>query len=208
MSLRINLILDSERRSASPIQPQTLVRMGIVVLALIPVLIGLALFTGHRRFRMELDRTRTEWTQAKPRYEEALRIKQDLARQQSLMKEISGYRATRIAWSEQLEGLRDVVPQVVQLTELHVSQQLLQSNGVPARAFELRLTGRAAGQQAEVSVRFLRDALAAREPFTPAVDTNSVSVPPGAFRQDPARGASKLDRVFEIVARYQPRRFE
>jgi len=35
-----------------------------------------------------------------------------------------------------------------------------------------------------------------------------VTVPNGGFRQDPARGALRADRIFDVLCRYRTRSFE
>ena len=97
-----------------------------------------------------------------------------------------------------------MIPPSVQLTEMHVTQELLlTSNNIPSRVFELRLIGRTGAVRSEENVSELQSVLAGQPPFDVLIET--AGIPPGSFRQDPV---SKSDRVFEIVCKYRPKLFQ
>ena len=103
-----------------------------------------------------------------------------------------------------MEYLQQVIPPSIQLTEMRVTHDLLvMSNNVPARVFEMRLSGRTGALRSEANVSEFREALSGQPPFDKFMET--VSIPPGSFRQDPA---TKSDRVFEISCKYIPRPLE
>jgi hypothetical protein len=206
MNLRVNLILETERRSAGPVQPRTIKRLVVLALAMIPVAAIVLFILSYRNLRRELNQTQAEWKLTQPKYEESLKLKEDLDAQTALLHEITAYKAARIEWGRQLDGLQQVTPPTIQLTALRVTHlMLVVTNGIPARTFELRLAGKAAPPRPETSVGALRDALAGRPPFADLVE--AVDIPAGGFKRDPA-GGDPLARVFEIVGKYRPRKLE
>ena len=206
MNLRVNLILDTARRSAGPVQPRTILRLGLLAVALIPVAAIVLFILSYRDLRRELTLAQAEWKQTQPKYEESLKIKAEMDSQTALLHEITAYKAARFEWGRQLEAIAEVVPASVQLTGLRLTHlMLVASNDTAARVFELRLAGKAAPPSPETSVGALRDALTGRPAFTDAVET--VDIPAGGFRRDPAN-ADPLARVFEIVVKYRARKLE
>lgn len=201
--MHINLILETERRSASLIPPAVIVKLvaGVVVLGVVSALISFC--TSYRALRRETAAAAEQWRSAEVKYKAALALRTDLAVRNDLHKEITGWRDTRIAWGAQLETLQDAVPSLIQLNELQVSHDLfITSNNIPARVYELRLAGRTGAARSEATV----GELVARLRQAPLDEwIESAVIPPGRFRQD---SQVKTDRVFEIVCKYKPRRFE
>lgn len=202
--MHINLILETEIRSASLIPLKTVIRLAagsVVVLVLVALF---SFFSSYRGVQQEVRFAKDEWLKTKPKHEAAIQRRTELAKKNAVLREISGWRASRIDWNRQLEGVRAAAPEQIQLTELRVSQSILTgADNVPVRAFEMRLAGRAPAAHAEDSVNDLREGLLSQAPFTGRLE--AVTLPPGAFRQDPQ---GKNDRVFELVCRYAQRRFE
>ena len=201
--MHINLILESEQRSASLIPLQAVVRIVIGGVGLLAALALVSFYTSYRALQREAELTREEWKHTEPKYKAALDLRTDLAVRNDLMKEISGWRDTRLSWSVQLAALRAAVPSMIQLNEITASHDLfVMANNTPARVYELRLAGRVGAAQSESSVSELTDALR-QAPFKAWLD--SAVIPPGRFRQD---AQVKTDRIFEIICKYKPRRFE
>jgi hypothetical protein len=202
--MHINLILETEQRSASPVSFSTLLKIsggtGITILIL-------WLFSGYFAYRdlqASVEQCENQWKLTQPKHIAAKLLRADLLQKASKLKEIQSWRTTRIDWGRQLESLQVVTPPMIQLTEIHINQDVLVlSNNVPARVFEMRLTGRTGAARSEVNVGEFQQVLFKHPPFDAFVET--VSIPAGAFRQDPL---NKTDRVFEIVCKYNPRSFE
>ena len=202
--MRVNLMLDTERRSASPVSLTMILRTLAGTLAMVVLLLVIALFMSYRALQNNVHYTEEAWKQTEPKYLAALQLRSSLTQKASTLKEIQGWRKTRIAWGRQLESIAVVIPGLVQLTEMRVEQDLLlTSNNIPARVFELRLVGRTGAVQSEENVIELRSALDGKPPFNGVIET--ASIPPGSFRQDPA---NKADRVFEIVCKFVPKLFQ
>jgi hypothetical protein len=204
--MHVNLILDAERRSASPVPMTTLIRLVFASLVLLLLLAAFSIFSGFRNLQREVRGAREDWHRSEPKYEAAIKLRNDLALQKSILDEITGWQKARLEWGRQLEVLQKVVPASVQMTDLRVGQLLLVlTNNAAGRVFEMRLAGRT-GEASGADVDELRQAFTNQPPFVQVVE--EAVIPPGAFKQDPTHGASRNDRVFEIVCRCKPRKFE
>jgi hypothetical protein len=201
--MHINLILEAEQRSASLVQPQVLVRVLAGSGGVLLFLAMFSFFSSYRNLQHDVEATVDEWRRTEPKYKAALQLRIDLGLRRDLYKEITGWRDTRLGWGAQLEALRTAVPPMIQLTDLQVSHDLfVMSNDIPARVYELRLSGRTVAAGSEVNVGEFTETLR-RAPLDAWIE--SALIPPGRFRQD---SQVKTDRVFEIVCKYKPRRFE
>jgi hypothetical protein len=199
--MHINLIYETEQRSASPVS----LKLALRVLAGAAIALGaIGLFSfiaSYQALKSSVRLAEADWAATEPKHKEALRVRGELSRQREVLALIQGWRAARVEWGRQLQDLQPLVPPLIQLTELKVTQnQVLQPKDVPARVFELRVTGRTPAERAEMNVSQLQDVLGKLPPFDALME--SVSLPPGAFRQDPLK---KTDRLFEIACKYKPR---
>jgi len=205
--MHVNLILDTEKRSASPVPMTVLIRLALATLVLLVVLAVFTVFSGFRNLQREVRWAHEEWRQNEPKYEAAIKLRNDLVLQKSILEEMKGWQEARVGWSRQMEALQGAVPPSVQLTDLRMGHLLLvlTNNNAAARVFEMRLAGRT-GEASGANVGDLRSTLTNQPPFAGLVQ--EADIPPGAFKQDPAHDAGRTDRIFEIVCRYQPRKFE
>lgn len=204
MNLRVDLILDSERRSSSVINPKMLLRVASVVVPV--VLAGLltiqVLIVGQ--LGKELQGLKTSLDNAQPQQQKASELMTQFLAHKNILAEMDGWRSSRMAWSEQLEGLMRVVPDNIQLQRFSVSQTLqLSTADKPARSFSASLEGKAVTDDAEQSVRGLENALIHQPPFSPS--TTNVLVP--QYAADGSPSANRDDRVFQITCQYLQRTF-
>lgn len=201
--MHINLIFEEEQRSASPVSLGLVIRLAVIALVVMVTVGVVSFYSTYHALQVEFRGVEDEWKRMEPRYRAALQLRSDREARDAVLTEIRRWGDSRIAWGKQLDTLRDVVPAVIQLTDLHVGQTILSlSNNVSARAFELRVSGKTAAARSEVNVVQFMDGFK-QPPFTSWVE--SVALPPGGFRQDPV---SKTDRIFEIVCKYIPRALE
>lgn len=202
--MHINLILDNEQRSASPVSLTMVVRLVVGTVITAVVLWILSLYVSYRELKNNTQYCSNEWAQTEPKHVAAKQLREDLIQKSAKLKEIQGWRSTRIEWGKQLENIRGIIPPMIQLTEMRLSQDILvTSNNIPARVFELRVSGRTGSARSQANVSRLQEALFKQPPFDSFVE--SATIPSGAFRQDPI---NKADRVFDIVCKYNPRSFE
>lgn len=198
--MQINLIFEEEQRSASPVSLGLILRLAAIVVIVLAVVGAFSFYAGYHTLKNQVQAVQDDWKKTEPKYKAAVQMRNELVERTATLNEIKGWRDSRIAWGDQLGNLQPVVPAVIQLTEMRVSQTILSlSNNLTGRAFEMRISGRTAAARSEANVVQFMDALK-QPPFAGVI--KSAELPPGAFRQDPA---SKTDRIFDIICKYVPR---
>ena len=207
MSLHVDLLLPDERRVATPIHPKTLLQIVLVALIVIALFGGASALKSYRVRYNERQIAMARWAKMDVLQKEAAQMGKDLAVCRGIYGELQGWRGTRLPVAEWLERLAVLCPPTVQITDLRMTETAVLGGpkNVPCRRFELRLAGRTGGSQPDRNVRSLQAIFTNQPPFSNAVE--SVAIPEGSFRQDPAAGALKSDRVFELVIRCAPRVF-
>jgi hypothetical protein len=205
MSFRVNMILDAEQRSPIPFRRETLIWFGVVAVVLLISILTASLYIAQQTMKAKLDDARWSWNQLSPRHEEYLKIKKDSAYLSVLRKDLDSWEGARYNWNEKLELLQDAVPAEIQLTELAITLKPEAGPAVAQRQFTLKVGGKVSGAAADSFVQQFLEAFM-HPPL--GEDISSAMIPDGAFRQDPAPGASMDARVFEITAQYKPRRFQ
>ena len=199
MSLRIDLIQPDEQRSASPIGLKVVGR-----LALIGLVAGVSAYaalniTSITALSRQLRSARTEWDNTKPRRADAATLIQEVKENLATDQEISGWMASRLAWSGQLLAVARLVPPEMQLTSLSIQHDFQIVGGkTTARAFNLALDGRCTGRGSEGLVQSLKESLHRDSVTGPLIETVEVA----RFREDPL---NEQDRLFQITVKYRPR---
>ncbi len=206
MSVRVNLILDSEIRSGQPVWVTGLIKALPFAALTVFALGALSFFGSYTALRREVAIAKEAWQQTEPKYLEAVRLKAGIAVEREVLRELKSWGKARIEWSSQLEEMARLMPATIQLTELMIIQRLQMGPKAPERAFELRMSGKTGGLQPEANVTEFQS-LFLIHPFFNQTVTNA-AIPAGSFKQDPSRNAARTDRVFELVVKYRPRAFE
>jgi len=202
MNLRVDLILESEQRSGSRINPKAVLR-GITIL--IPGIILLALaaqvvqVVGLQR---ELKHLRAEMERKGPQREKAQSLVEEYRAHRDIQKEFNGWKRTRIDWHTQLTGLMQAVPTNIQLGTLTLSQTLqLYDDKVPSRLYTMTMQGKAVNEDAQASIKELKQQFTFAPAFTSL--TQEVTVPHYAAGEE-----NNEDRVFEMRCVYRAQKFE
>ena len=205
MNLRVDLIDDTERRSASVFNLKSLIRIGSFVIPAIILLVVVVMAVNIVRVKSELTMLESQWDAYRPMKQQAQNIRQELLGSKAIASELDGWRNAVIPWHDQLIGLMRSCPPNIHIKQLRLSHRLqVLDDKVPARYYTMDLTGRAVGELAEQSVQLLRRRIQESHAFTGRVDTVVVS----QFGADVADNARKTDRIFEIQTVYYPRTFE
>ncbi len=206
MSQHINLIYDSEQRSASLISALFVVRL-IGVLIPFALLLFLALaYMQSRQLRNSLAWAEDDWKAMEPRYQAALQLQRDIVRIREVETEIERWRRARHGWGGMLWTFPEIVPPDIQLTQLQSEERLQLDGNVPVRLFTLKLWGRARGRAPDADVEALRNMMVDHSALAGVVK-NAV-IPRGTFGADPTPGADRAHRVFQLNVELAPRRFE
>ncbi len=202
MNLQVNLILDSERRSASFVRFKTL---GLTASVTVAVLLGISLlwkYVGYLEVARELERLEPQRAQFEQRQKETESLRKVLDVYRGYANEIMGWHYSRLPWSEILAGLQGQVPPTVQFRTLQMRTQLLiGKDGFFVRDHTVTLNGRHQGLSAETFVEAVRRAWTTQAPMSMWVEEAAVS----SFGDDDTPGASLQDRLFQIEVKFHPR---
>jgi hypothetical protein len=206
MNLRVDLIQVAERRSASLVSLSLFLR--ILTFTVISALVfAILVFGKHMRdINEHLHSVNTSIKKIKPQYDEQIALTTNLNRQKDVLTEFQGWKSARLPVYEQLKAIQDLVPPTIQLTELRIDRVMQTVDKKTARVFKIQIKGRATSARADAEVdKFRQDLL--KDP-TLQTYLQEIAIPPGSFRQDPDPKAAKTDRLFELVCKYKPLKFE
>lgn len=205
MNFQVNLIMDSERRSASIFNLKAFVRvLSVVGPAAMAVTVAMAVI-DYVQVSLELDRLRAEWAATEPKKAQADDLRNRVSANQQVLRQLNGIAKSNLPWQGQLDGLIDVTPPDIQLRQLSVSHGIRnEAKSPPARLFSMTIEGKASGAGADRSVSDLKNRLLGAPPFVAAVDTVNVV----SYGVDTSATAGRDDRAFRIDCTYSPRTFQ
>jgi Tfp pilus assembly protein PilN len=213
VTLQVNLIRDEERRSAAMVYLRQAARAVGALLVLAILLLVLVMGVRLRNVRASADEARARWKKLEPDFVRVQQLRSGRNAAAQVDQDLRAFTNAQLRFAARLEAIGRLVPANVQLTELRLTQQeVLQpadktrpaAGKTTQRVYELRLVGRTGGPQARESVSRLIESLRSDAVFSGTVEKVSST----SFRQDPAPGAARDDRIFEIGCRFKPRRFE
>jgi flagellar basal body-associated protein FliL len=206
MNLRVDLIQVAERRSASLVSLSLFLR--ILTFTVISALVFVILVFGKhmRDVNEHLHWVNTSIKKIKPQYDEQIALTTNLNRQKDVLTEFQGWKSARLPVYEQLKAIQVLVPPTIQLTELRIDRVVQTVDKKTARVFKIQIKGRATSARADAEVDKFRQDLLKDPTLQPYLQ--EIAIPPGSFRQDPDPKAAKTDRLFELVCKYKPLKFE
>ena len=206
MNLRVDLIHETEQRSALPISiafmVRTLIFTVVAALALTVIIFGKQM----RDVTEQLHWVNEDLNKIQPQHDQQVALSTNLNRQKIILTELEGWKSARIPFSGQLLAIQELAPPSIQLTELRIERVVLTVDKKAVRVFKLLIKGRASSARADAEVDKFRQNLTKHPAFQPYLQ--EIIIPPGSFRQDPDPKATKTDRIFEIVCKYKPLKFE
>lgn len=204
MNLRVDLIMESEQRSANVLNVKSLIRISI--LAVPAIIIGTILVSSinvmHTKIRLK--NLTDKWEIAEKRQAEARGMNNDKALRNNIKTEILGWKNTHIDWHTQLLALQRMASLNMQFTRLNISQKIeLINKKNPGRFFILDLKGIAVGADAETNVQSFIANIREMEVFSTEMDDVIIN----NFGESSEKGASKHDREFSIQCVYKQKEF-
>ena len=204
MNLHVDLIVASERRSASPLNTRSVRRVLLVVGPVAALLLAGSLVVDFLQLKWQLSMLETQWSNTEPRKAEADALRNQVSENSDVLAEVRGIKASRIPIRDVLAGVLIETPRTIQLRGLTANQfPTLEPGGGLARHGSLSVNGKVSGAQAEEEVSTLRRRFAEAPVFTQLVATAVVA----EYGPDPARGAGRDDRTFRIDCDFKPRPF-
>ena len=199
VSLFINLLLESERRSSSRISPQFIVKVAASVLLLVLALAVVFVLWGSSAARQYRAFAEQEKKQTEPVYRTVNAMRQELNDLQNITNSIETWARTRPDWSALLLGIQAVVPETIQLSRMTASESVTVVDGVPMRALSVYLKGMATGSSAETDVQNLEKSLREKPPFKEIMESAQVKQFE-AGKTEKERNA----RLFDMECRLKP----
>jgi len=211
VTYHVDLLLDDERRIASPVNMRLVLRVGGVVVAGISLLFIVTLFAKGRDAKFQSEAAQAQWARLEPqfKYLMELRTARTELRASSLLME--SFRRTRLPLGDELAALQAGIPADIQLQSLRITQFAgkQKTSTIATRSYELHLTGKLTGDDPKESVDSLIACLSSPA-FSNRVE--AVSVPNNGFRKETVRktpaGEPRTVWFFELNCRYRPRSFE
>jgi len=199
MNLRVDLILETEQRSASVVNAKGLIRIVAIVVPLIIVVIISMVVMGIISQNNELKNREAEMKIAGPKRDAAIAFRAELGLNKQALEEIEGWRKSRLSWSEQMQNLRGIIPAKVQLTSLRVMHGI----EAPSRIYSMSLRGKAFDEQAKTNVEMLGD-LKKNPAFTSFLKDSKVA----SYKRNNDPDVKGVEMLFEVEASYLPRSFK
>ena len=211
MIYHVDLLLDDERRSASPVNTGMVMRLSAFVAVAVLILYVMMLVVESQKVANQVALAKGRWEDLQPKQKEFLNNRAALNELQASFRQIDACRRSRLDLGTELALLQRGVPADVQLTALRLNQFVgTQKEGVnAARSYEMHISGKIFGDDPKARVDELMQYLSAPA-NTGRVE--SVMVPKNGFRKETIRvsasGETRTDWFFELVCRYRPRSFE
>lgn len=211
MNLRVDLILESEQRSGNVLSAKSVTRAAAIG---VPSLIALFVIVSLLRMReltSEKSRLENQWRQAASRQEQAKDHDHQIKVNKGRLAELESWRRTRLNFPELLDALRLIVPRMIQLTDIRMTEEYrnVEHEGI-MRVYTMSISGRADGARAKDHVESLTRDLRESHPFSNVV-TQAI-VPPNSFREDDTvvttPGNPTTRRVFNIRVEFKAQPFD
>ncbi|MDZ4199986.1 MAG: hypothetical protein U1E27_11975 [Kiritimatiellia bacterium] len=188
MIVRVDFLLDSEKRYQGPVSGRFL--MQSIVGTILAILI---LFSAHLLFKYRLaSREVASQTAAleaiRPRVDRVRALQAQTLQFRRAEKELAGWGVIRVEWSDALRQIQAATPKTIQFIQMDVRNDITttrpSSGGTsaapptPRRLFRIRLTGLAEGEQSDETVsqfiQSLRRAGSRGVPLFPSVTLLSI----------------------------------
>lgn len=188
--LHIDLILPTERRSASPISLKLIGRIVVVVVVVLAV--G-TMVAGVQKVKSDLARIEAELAPAKASQAKADALIKKLGDFTAMQEEVKSWSVGRVDWPGRLKAIREIVPADIQLNVLGVNDRI----GTAAWVGDMEVRGRGEGEDPKKDVDDLVNGF---KKCTNFVESAKVM----DFKADPDR---PKHRLFSAVVTLKPQYF-
>ena len=203
-SLRVDVILESEQRSSSPVSVKFVLQIAgglIIALLVMGVLFYVVRVKSAERKLIDLT---AEWERTGKVATKAKQDQKDLQWLTDIQNEIESWTRARLLWHKHLEDFQAIVPSTIQITSFQVDEQNPMAgagrNAHATRVFTLNLQGRAEGENPGKTVDNFLSALRTGPGFSNLVTEVDVKV-------DTIAGDRTNHRVFIMNVKYLARDF-
>jgi hypothetical protein len=203
MNLRVDLILETEQRSASVVNAKGLIRIvSIVVPLIIVVIIGLVT-SRMISLSNSLNALEAELKDKVPKKEAAIKYREEVGKNRQTLDELEGWRKSRVNWAEQLLNIQTLIPSEIQLTNLRINHAIDTTAGNMVRNFSFTMKGKALGEAARTNVEMLGE-IEKNPALTNAMKEATVV----NYSKNEDQGAPAGEMLFDVSGSYHPRTFK
>lgn len=203
MNLHVDLIFETEQRSASVVNAKGLIRIVSIVIPLIVIVI-ISVFTANMMsIKSNLKALEADFADKDPKKEAAIAYRAELVKNRQVLEELEGWRLTRVNWAAQLERIAVNIPDDIQLTVLRISSVTEPVSAVPARNFSLLMKGKTFGEKAKANVELLGE-LHKNAAFTNLMKEAKVA----DYKRNEDPVARDGEMLFQVEAVYKPLKFK
>lgn len=204
MNLRVDLIMENEKRSANVLNTKSIIRIGSIIVPIwIAVSVAVSVVTLITVKNKE-KRLKTKWEHTEPRKAASLEARLKRRKINTILNELNGWKASHIDWHVQLNNIQRQVPRGIKFDDLMISQVLAaDEKSVASRTFTMQINGQAAGSRSEENLQLFERRIIAMPVF--AEQMTKVDMQGWASTLP---DASKEDREFKIKCDYKPRIME
>ncbi len=210
MNLRVDLILESEQRSASVVSLKLLKRLAMIVVPALLILIAMFVMLGTMRMGAQVSNLEAQWKALEPQRDAAQAGIREIGRNAAIVKALDSWPATKLTLHDQLAAIMRLTPETMQITQMTYNQTIAVSARSRARTTTLRMQGKSKGLEedevedrfAEKNIELMASLFRTEEPFATLLS----SVNMRGF-SDSSDGALPADRIFTLECEYHPRNF-
>lgn len=204
MNLRVDLIMENEKRSANVLNAKSLLRLASVIVPLcLIVTVGVSVVNLMRVKNTE-KRLKANWEHAEPRKAGAIEARKKKIKATAVLNELKGWKASHIDWHVQLMSLQRQVPRGIKFDDLRINQILAtDEKSLASRSFTMQINGQALGSRSEYNLQLLERRIIALPTFAEAMEKVDLQ-----GRASTRKDAEKEDREFTIKCTYKQRTME
>jgi len=160
MSMRIDLLKNSEKRYQGPVSGRFIGFLSIFsLLATVLLIASYVLFSMYLR-KGQLEWARDSWDFLEPRYKNLIEIRKSTAEIENLLEELKGWSNSSLPASDLLSEFQLINPDTIQFLRLNLRDSIREPKGAPPegekvaayRICRLSISGLSHGNQSESAV--------------------------------------------------------
>lgn len=201
-NFRVDLILETERRSASPVNPRVAGRMAAMLVITLLVVWGTVFATKVILVKQRAKERQVRWKAIEPQQKIVKAVTEQSRRNKGMHDEIQAWNRSRMEWHKHLAEFQQIVPKNICITRFNVDGSIGQSDDAKYAAlrFEMTLEGSAEGRNpVDEVLKFERELKQGPGFKGRVVDETLVDL-----RKDPS---AEERRLFKIMVKYRARLF-
>ena len=201
MSLRVNLIIPSEQRSASRINIRSVSRLANIVIPSIIIFMAGIQILKYSVTISELHMLESKWTLAEPKQNRSRELLAHLHYNMQTSAELEKWKDSRINWNQQLQAILESAPKTIQATSLFISSKLENPSipSPPIRSYILIIDGKNSGKKAMDHIEIFKQNLEKHCSKIDIIESIEVS----NYEADTSDNATQFDRIFQIECIYK-----